>query len=134
LKISYILATTIGYGRNVPETDFGKIFCIIFVIFGIPYFAYMISSLSEDINSQITRWKAWRKILNFKYAPQKKKKKFYFMVSEFGKKKYFFYFLATLFIIFKPPKLRSDMKKFQKSELRRLKYFYFIRSLECFFS
>ena len=51
------LATTIGYGRNVPETDAGKGFCIAFIIMGIPYFAYMISSISDDINCRLTRWK-----------------------------------------------------------------------------
>ena len=52
-----IIATTIGYGRNVPETEGGKAFCIGFILLGIPYFAYMMSCISEDINSLLKGWK-----------------------------------------------------------------------------
>ena len=40
------IATTIGYGRNVPETKTGKIFCLGFVVVGIPYCAYLINVIS----------------------------------------------------------------------------------------
>ena len=52
-----IIATTIGYGRNVPETESGKAFCIGFILLGIPYFAYMIACISEDINTLLKGWK-----------------------------------------------------------------------------
>ena len=41
------IATTIGYGRNVPQTKNGKLFCLGFVLLGIPYCAYLINAISE---------------------------------------------------------------------------------------
>ena len=49
------LATTIGYGNVVPETRNGKIFCLLFVTVGIPYFGYMMSMLSDNINIVILK-------------------------------------------------------------------------------
>lgn len=39
-----------GYGNLAPVTEGGKIFCIIFVTIGIPYFGYMMSKLAENSN------------------------------------------------------------------------------------
>ena len=50
---NYLVATTIGYGSITPSTNKGKLFCIVFVIIGIPYFAYMISIMAELINQAI---------------------------------------------------------------------------------
>ena len=50
VNVNLGLATTIGYGNVVPETQNGKIFCLIFVTVGIPYFGYMMSMLSENVN------------------------------------------------------------------------------------
>lgn len=47
------LATTIGYGNNAPETKTGKIFCLVFILIGIPYFAYMMSVISDLINGKM---------------------------------------------------------------------------------
>lgn len=43
------LASTIGYGNISPETRSGKLFCILFIMIGIPYFGYMLSIISEII-------------------------------------------------------------------------------------
>ena len=45
------VATTIGYGYLAPATDAGKIFCIVFMAIGIPYFAFMTTILSQNINN-----------------------------------------------------------------------------------
>ena len=45
------VATTIGYGKIVPMTVSGKAFCMIFMCLGIPYFATMMSLLSESVHS-----------------------------------------------------------------------------------
>ena len=47
------VATTIGYGSITPATEEGKMFCIIFTIIGIPYFAYMIGSVADLIGRGI---------------------------------------------------------------------------------
>ncbi|CAG5079392.1 Oidioi.mRNA.OKI2018_I69.PAR.g9243.t1.cds [Oikopleura dioica] len=53
------LASTIGYGNIAPETKYGKIFCLAFISFGIPYFAYMMSAISDLINHQMDRIRDW---------------------------------------------------------------------------
>ena len=47
------VATTIGFGTLVPVTPLGKVFCIPFMGFGIPYFVYMTSLLSKWINKEM---------------------------------------------------------------------------------
>ena len=44
------LGTTIGYGNVTPKTVAGKVFCILFCIFGIPTFAYLLKLISDKIN------------------------------------------------------------------------------------
>jgi len=44
---------TIGYGYPSPATDQGKIFCIMFMAIGVPYFAYMTTVLSQNINQML---------------------------------------------------------------------------------
>ena len=39
----------------VPKTNIGKIFCLIFMVIGIPYFAFMTAELSEKIDSCLRR-------------------------------------------------------------------------------
>ena len=50
------VATTIGYGSITPATEEGKMFCIIFTIIGIPYFAYMIGSVADLIGRGIGKF------------------------------------------------------------------------------
>ena len=40
-----------GYGNNAPATRIGRLFCCFFVIVGLPYFAYMVSVISDLIHS-----------------------------------------------------------------------------------
>ena len=44
------VATTIGYGHMVPQSNLGKIASLIFMIVGIPYFALMTTFISANIN------------------------------------------------------------------------------------
>ena len=47
--------TTIGYGNYVPESVGGKLFCLVYMCFGIPYFAYLTTIVSENINNFLGR-------------------------------------------------------------------------------
>ena len=47
------LATTIGYGNISPETSSGKLFCLGFIVLGIPYFAYLMSVMSDVVCSYL---------------------------------------------------------------------------------
>ena len=47
------LVSTIGYGNVSPVTPNGKLFCIFFVAFGVPYFAYLLTILSEVISDAL---------------------------------------------------------------------------------
>ena len=47
------LVSTIGYGNVSPVTQNGKLFCIFFVAFGVPYFAYLLTILSEVISDAL---------------------------------------------------------------------------------
>ena len=44
-----------GYGNNAPATRIGRLFCCFFVIVGLPYFAYMVSVISDLIHSILNR-------------------------------------------------------------------------------
>ena len=44
------LNKAIGYGNLTPSTQFGKIFCLVFILFGIPYFGYLMREMSQLIN------------------------------------------------------------------------------------
>jgi len=59
------VATTIGYGSITPTTEEGKLFCIIFTIIGIPYFAYMIGAIADLIGQGIDWYKSKNKISRF---------------------------------------------------------------------
>ncbi|KAH9394223.1 hypothetical protein TYRP_004272, partial [Tyrophagus putrescentiae] len=41
------VTTTIGYGHLTPSTFFGKIFCIVYALFGIPITGLLIGSLAD---------------------------------------------------------------------------------------
>lgn len=51
----FFLEPQSGYGNVTPETRNGKIFCLLFVTIGIPYFGYMMSILSDNINIVILK-------------------------------------------------------------------------------
>ena len=46
------IVTTIGYGHMVPETTWGRLFCIVYALFGIPLTALMLRS----VGNRITEW------------------------------------------------------------------------------
>lgn len=49
------LASTIGYGNIAPKTNEGKLFCLGFILLGIPYFAFFMSAISDLINHLMDR-------------------------------------------------------------------------------
>lgn len=46
--------TTIGYGHSTPQTDGGKIFCMIYALVGIPLCIVMFQSVGERLNTFVT--------------------------------------------------------------------------------
>ncbi|CBY08551.1 unnamed protein product [Oikopleura dioica] len=50
------VATTIGYGKVTPETFSGRLWCVIYLSVGIPYFAFLTSTLSESLNAKLARF------------------------------------------------------------------------------
>uniref|UniRef100_A0A9J8AXS7 Potassium channel, subfamily K, member 10a n=1 Tax=Cyprinus carpio carpio TaxID=630221 RepID=A0A9J8AXS7_CYPCA len=43
--------TTIGYGNIVPRTEGGKIFCILYAIFGIPLFGFLLAGVGDQLGT-----------------------------------------------------------------------------------
>lgn len=54
------VATTIGYGHMVPQTAEGRSFLLIFMLFGIPFFAMLTQSISSEINIHVLQRKKER--------------------------------------------------------------------------
>ncbi|KAI2805324.1 hypothetical protein BLOT_004320 [Blomia tropicalis] len=48
------VTTTIGYGHLTPSTFFGKIFCIVYALFGIPITGLLIGSLADRFSKLYT--------------------------------------------------------------------------------
>ncbi|XP_052764191.1 two pore potassium channel protein sup-9-like [Mya arenaria] len=46
--------TTIGYGHSTPQTDGGKIFCMLYALIGIPLCIVMFQSVGERLNTFVT--------------------------------------------------------------------------------
>ena len=47
LYVSMITLLTIGYGDMSPETDYGRFFCLFWLVFGFTYVGRVLSSISE---------------------------------------------------------------------------------------
>ncbi|KAJ8411839.1 hypothetical protein AAFF_G00154770 [Aldrovandia affinis] len=45
------LITTIGYGNIAPSTEGGKIFCILYSIFGIPLFGFLLAGIGDQLGT-----------------------------------------------------------------------------------
>ncbi|KAJ6661288.1 hypothetical protein lerEdw1_015425 [Lerista edwardsae] len=43
--------TTIGYGNVAPSTEGGKIFCILYAIFGIPLFGFLLAGIGDQLGT-----------------------------------------------------------------------------------
>ncbi|CAL8273589.1 unnamed protein product [Merluccius merluccius] len=43
--------TTIGYGNIAPSTEWGKIFCILYAIFGIPLFGFLLAGIGDQLGT-----------------------------------------------------------------------------------
>ncbi|XP_054618397.1 potassium channel subfamily K member 10a [Dunckerocampus dactyliophorus] len=43
--------TTIGYGNIAPSTEGGKIFCILYAIFGIPLFGFLLAGVGDQLGT-----------------------------------------------------------------------------------
>ncbi|KAL4630366.1 potassium channel subfamily K member 10 [Arapaima gigas] len=43
--------TTIGYGNIAPRTEGGKIFCILYAIFGIPLFGFLLAGVGDQLGT-----------------------------------------------------------------------------------
>uniref|UniRef100_A0A3Q1JQY6 Potassium channel domain-containing protein n=1 Tax=Anabas testudineus TaxID=64144 RepID=A0A3Q1JQY6_ANATE len=43
--------TTIGYGNIAPSTQGGKIFCILYAIFGIPLFGFLLAGVGDQLGT-----------------------------------------------------------------------------------
>jgi hypothetical protein len=54
------VATTIGYGHMVPQTVEGRSFLLMFMLFGIPFFAMLTKSISSEINFHVLQRKKER--------------------------------------------------------------------------
>ncbi|CAP27659.2 Protein CBR-TWK-20 [Caenorhabditis briggsae] len=48
-----VVITTVGYGHSAPSTLAGKLFCMIFALFGIPMGLVMFQSIGERVNTFI---------------------------------------------------------------------------------
>ena len=65
LYVSMITLLTIGYGDISPETDYGRFFCLFFLVFGFTYVGRVLSSISETY-VQIKTQKMRKRILQGK--------------------------------------------------------------------
>ncbi|KAJ0063291.1 hypothetical protein NL108_015724, partial [Boleophthalmus pectinirostris] len=43
--------TTIGFGNIAPSTEWGKIFCILYAIFGIPLFGCLLAGIGDQLGT-----------------------------------------------------------------------------------
>ncbi|KAG1931221.1 potassium channel subfamily K member 10b isoform X1 [Pimephales promelas] len=47
--------TTIGYGNIAPSTEGGKIFCILYAIFGIPLFGFLLAGIGDQLGTMFMK-------------------------------------------------------------------------------
>lgn len=40
-----------GYGNIAPSTEGGKIFCILYAIFGIPLFGFLLAGIGDQLGT-----------------------------------------------------------------------------------
>lgn len=42
---------SVGYGNIAPSTEGGKIFCILYAIFGIPLFGFLLAGVGDQLGT-----------------------------------------------------------------------------------
>ena len=60
---SLVTITTIGYGHQVPNTDVGRILCVVYAIIGIPlvgFFVYWV--VFQKCHKKVRKWLRMTKI------------------------------------------------------------------------
>lgn len=55
---TFTLLTTIGYGYLAPSTYYGKLFCVFYIIIGVPFTYLILYAISERIENLINRNKS----------------------------------------------------------------------------
>ena len=61
LYFTFITLTTVGYGDFSPQTDTGKIFTMIYILFGLGIIAAFITLVAERSQAWLTRQKSDRR-------------------------------------------------------------------------
>jgi len=54
---AFTAVTTIGYGHQAPGTLSGRMYCILYALFGVPLNAILVGSLASVFTEQMTRFK-----------------------------------------------------------------------------
>lgn len=49
--LSPLLSLSPGYGNIAPSTEGGKIFCILYAIFGIPLFGFLLAGIGDQLGT-----------------------------------------------------------------------------------
>lgn len=47
----FISIVSTGYGNIAPSTEGGKIFCILYAIFGIPLFGFLLAGIGDQLGT-----------------------------------------------------------------------------------
>jgi len=47
--------TSAGYGNIAPSTEGGKIFCILYAIFGIPLFGFLLAGIGDQLGTMFMK-------------------------------------------------------------------------------
>lgn len=51
MHLDLIFPIFIGYGNIAPSTEGGKIFCILYAIFGIPLFGFLLAGVGDQLGT-----------------------------------------------------------------------------------
>ncbi|KAK3733242.1 hypothetical protein QZH41_002006 [Actinostola sp. cb2023] len=54
-RLCFEIMSTIGYGSTPPKTQAGRLIAVFYTLVGIPIFIFMLKSIGEVINRQITK-------------------------------------------------------------------------------
>lgn len=51
MSVPFSFFQTTGYGNIAPRTEGGKIFCILYAIFGIPLFGFLLAGIGDQLGA-----------------------------------------------------------------------------------